>query len=96
MQAHRVPLSNTSLVSDVTPWWWIGSWDGAEPSHIARVFEILSSMREGFEEIRVARGGIEVRFAVDDNAERLHDRADALRAVLDELVAAPITAAVAN
>jgi hypothetical protein len=96
MQAHRVPLSNTSLVSDVTPWWWIGSWDGTQASHIERVFVILSSMRDGFEEIRVARGGIEVRFAVDDNAERLHDRADALRAVLDELVAAPITAAAAN
>ena len=93
---HAVRLTNTSLVSDVTPWWWIGSWDGGDALRITRVFEILSSMREGFEEIRVARGCIEVRFAVDDNAERLHDRADALRSVLDELVPTRTIAVAAN
>jgi hypothetical protein len=93
---HAVRLTNTSLVSDVTPWWWIGTWDD-DASLIARVFEILSTMRDGFEEIRVARGCIEVRFAVDDdNAERLHDRADALRVVLDDLVATPAPVVAAN
>jgi hypothetical protein len=87
--AHRISQSNTSLISDITPWWWVGSWEEGEAGLVGRVFEVLSSMRDGFEEIRVARGCIEVRFAVDDNAERLHDRADALRTILDELVTSP-------
>jgi len=83
-------LSNTSIISDVTPWWWSASWDSNERPDVKQLLgkatEAIAALRSDLEEIRVCRGGIEVRIAVvDDDAEHAYAQAEALKTVLDTI-----------
>ncbi len=86
----RMRLSNTSIISDVTPYWWPSAWDaGGRPEVrdlLGKATEAIATLRGDLEEIRVCRGGIEVRITViDDDADRAYAKAEALRAVLDTI-----------
>jgi hypothetical protein len=87
-------MSNgTSLVCDVTPWWWSRAWQNRlEPetrSRVRLVFATITAIHDDLEELRVSSDGVELRFAITEDTEMLRDKADAIRSMLDELVSPP-------
>ena len=87
--------SNTSLLSNVTPYWWNRHWRGRDGgddesrSLVRRALQAIMTMND-VETVNAGAVGIEVRFAVGvaQNPAELQDRADALRVFLDEMVPA--------
>lgn len=84
--------SNTCILSDVTPYWWHGHWatrksNADSTALIRRSLQVILSMTD-VDNVTVSGGGVEVRFTVGlrQEASELQDRADALRAFLDDLV----------
>jgi hypothetical protein len=89
--------SNTSLISNVTPYWWHRHWSDRKRSResetlIQRALSTLTRIGEHVDEVRVTGGGIEVclNIGLDQDPLEVQAHADALRTSLDELV--PVTA----
>jgi hypothetical protein len=76
-----------SLLSDVTPWWWTAHWGQNEVQRAVNA--LLTTKRFSIDRIEISREQLQVKFALGDaeDANRTQERVDALKDVLDEMVA---------
>lgn len=77
-----------SLVSNVTPWWWTTT-QGTQAVKKRAVNALLTTKKFDIARIEITREQLQVALALSDQEDlnRTSERVDALRAVLDEMVA---------
>ena len=80
--------SGHSLVSDVTPWWWSSRWERGEVRRA--VLALLTTKKFDIDRIDISRESLQVKLALgaNEDANRTQDRVNALKAALDDMVAA--------
>jgi hypothetical protein len=80
--------SGHSLVSDVTPWWWSSHWGQNEIRRA--VLALLATKKFAIDRIDISRDSLQVKFALGEQEDlnRTQERVNALKAALDDMVAA--------
>jgi hypothetical protein len=80
--------SGHSLISDVTPWWWSSRWGQGEIRRA--VLALLATRKFDISHVEISREGLQVKLALgeQEDVNRTQDRVNALKAALDEMVAA--------